>query len=58
MVGGFMGIGAPHRLIDALVACGRRNLTLIGNDTPRPGTGRPSSSRAGRWCASSRRTLA
>src|SRR5678816_72467 len=34
-----MGVGSPHRLIDALVACGRRNLTLIGNDTARPGVG-------------------
>jgi len=39
LVGGFMGVGSPHRLIDALVACGRRNLTLIGNDTARPGVG-------------------
>jgi len=39
LVGGFMGVGSPHRLIDALVASGRRNLTLIGNDTARPGFG-------------------
>ena len=39
MVGGFMGVGSPHRLIDALVAHGCRNLTLIGNDTALPGVG-------------------
>ena len=39
MVGGFMGVGSPHRLIDALVKCGRKNLTVIGNDTARPGEG-------------------
>jgi acetate CoA/acetoacetate CoA-transferase alpha subunit len=39
MVGGFMGVGSPHRLIDALVASGCKNLTLIGNDTARPGIG-------------------
>lgn len=39
MVGGFMGVGTPHRLIDAIVAQGIGNLTLIGNDTARPGEG-------------------
>jgi acetate CoA/acetoacetate CoA-transferase alpha subunit len=39
MIGGFMGVGAPHRLIDALVARGCRNLTVIGNDTALPGIG-------------------
>ncbi len=39
MIGGFMGVGAPHRLIDALVAAGRRDLWIIGNDTCRPGNG-------------------
>jgi acetate CoA/acetoacetate CoA-transferase alpha subunit len=39
MIGGFMGVGAPHRLIDALVARGCKNLTVIGNDTARPGIG-------------------
>jgi len=37
MIGGFMGIGSPHRLIDELVKQGRRNLTVIANDTARPG---------------------
>jgi acetate CoA/acetoacetate CoA-transferase alpha subunit len=39
MVGGFMGIGTPERLIDALVAQGHGDLTVIGNDTARPGVG-------------------
>lgn len=39
MIGGFMGIGTPERLIDALVAAGRRGLTVIANDTARPGIG-------------------
>jgi acetate CoA/acetoacetate CoA-transferase alpha subunit len=39
MVGGFMGVGTPHRLIDALVAAGRSELTIIANDTARPGFG-------------------
>jgi acetate CoA/acetoacetate CoA-transferase alpha subunit len=39
MVGGFMGVGSPHRVINALVARGVRNLTLIANDTARPGVG-------------------
>lgn len=39
MIGGFMGAGSPHRLIDALVEAGRKNLTVIANDTARPGFG-------------------
>jgi acetate CoA/acetoacetate CoA-transferase alpha subunit len=39
MIGGFMGVGSPHRLIDALVDLGRRNLTVIANDTARPDYG-------------------
>ena len=38
-IGGFMGVGCPHRLIDALVASKARNLTIIANDTARPGEG-------------------
>jgi len=33
MVGGFMGVGSPHGIIDALVSNNIRNLTLICNDT-------------------------
>lgn len=39
MIGGFMGVGSPHRLIDALVQRAPRNLTIIANDTARPGVG-------------------
>jgi acetate CoA/acetoacetate CoA-transferase alpha subunit len=39
LVGGFMGVGSPHRLIDALVARGAKNLTIIANDTATPGRG-------------------
>ena len=39
MIGGFMGAGTPTRVIDALVDLGRRNLTVISNDTARPGVG-------------------
>lgn len=39
MIGGFMGVGSPHRLIDALVSLGRKDLTVIANDTARPGVG-------------------
>ena len=39
LIGGFMGVGSPHRLIDALVEAGPRNLTLIANDCARPGHG-------------------
>lgn len=33
MVGGFMGVGTPPRLVDTLLASGVRDLTLIANDT-------------------------
>ncbi|MBV7276406.1 3-oxoacid CoA-transferase subunit A [Clostridium sp. PL3] len=33
MVGGFLGNGSPHKLIEALVENGVSNLTLICNDT-------------------------
>ena len=36
MVGGFLGAGAPERIIDALVEKGVRDLTLICNDTAFP----------------------
>lgn len=39
MIGGFMGVGSPHRLIAALVKRRARNLTVIANDTARPGHG-------------------
>jgi len=39
MVGGFMGVGTPERLIDELVRQGKRELTVIANDTAMPGRG-------------------
>jgi len=39
MVGGFMGVGTPERIIDELVRQGKRNLTVIANDTASPGRG-------------------
>jgi acetate CoA/acetoacetate CoA-transferase alpha subunit len=39
MIGGFMGVGTPERLIDELVRQGKRNLTVIANDTAMPGRG-------------------
>jgi len=39
MVGGFMGVGTPERVIDEIVRQGKRNLTIIANDTAVPGTG-------------------
>jgi acetate CoA/acetoacetate CoA-transferase alpha subunit len=39
MIGGFMAVGTPERLIDELVRQGKRNLTVIGNDTAMPGRG-------------------
>ena len=39
MVGGFMAVGTPPRLIDEIVRQGRRDLTIIANDTARPGCG-------------------
>src|SRR5215831_7366302 len=39
MIGGFMGVGTPDPLIDELVRQGKRNLTIIANDTAMPGRG-------------------
>lgn len=39
LIGGFMGVGSPIRIIDALVARGARDLTVIANDTALPGVG-------------------
>jgi len=39
MIGGFMGVGTPPRLIDETVRQGKRDLTVIANDTARPGAG-------------------
>ena len=39
MIGGFMSNGTPENLMDALVARGVRNLTIISNDAGTPSTG-------------------
>ncbi len=42
LVGGFMGVGSPHRLIEAIRARGVRDLTVVCNDlcTPDSGVGK------------------
>jgi len=39
MIGGFMGVGTPERLIDELVRRSTRELIVIANDTAVPGRG-------------------
>ena len=39
MIGGFMGVGTPERLMDELVRQGKRRLTVIANDNAVPGVG-------------------
>lgn len=39
MIGGFMAVGSPERMIDALVARATPGLTIIANDTAMPGRG-------------------
>jgi acetate CoA/acetoacetate CoA-transferase alpha subunit len=39
MIGGFMGVGTPERVMDEIIRQGRRNLTVIANDTAKPGVG-------------------
>jgi acetate CoA/acetoacetate CoA-transferase alpha subunit len=39
MIGGFMGVGTPERIVDELVRQGKQNLTVIANDTAVPGRG-------------------
>src|SRR4051794_11023007 len=38
-IGGFMAVGTPERLIDEIVRQGKRELTVIANDTAMPGSG-------------------
>lgn len=42
-VGGFLGVGNPEKLIDAIIAKGVKNITLICNDTAFPDKG------VGKW---------
>jgi acetate CoA/acetoacetate CoA-transferase alpha subunit len=39
MIAGFLGNGTPHNIIDAILAKGIKNLTIISNDTGITGIG-------------------
>jgi len=39
MIGGFLGVGTPERVIDEIVRQKKRNLTVIANDTATPDRG-------------------
>lgn len=39
MIGGFMAVGTPERIVDEIVRQGKRRLTVIANDTAVPGRG-------------------
>ncbi|MDR7869204.1 MAG: 3-oxoacid CoA-transferase subunit A [Sporomusaceae bacterium] len=39
MIGGFLAVGTPESLVDALVAQGTKDLTVIANDTATPEKG-------------------
>ena len=39
MIGGFMAVGTPERIIDEIVRQNKRDLTVIANDTAMPGRG-------------------
>ena len=39
MIGGFMAVGTPERVIDEIVRQNKRDLTVIANDTASPGRG-------------------
>jgi acetate CoA/acetoacetate CoA-transferase alpha subunit len=39
LIGGFMGVGTPDRLVSEIVRQEKRNLTVIANDTASPGVG-------------------
>jgi acetate CoA/acetoacetate CoA-transferase alpha subunit len=39
LIGGFMAVGTPERLMDELVKQNRKGLTVIANDSARPGVG-------------------
>jgi acetate CoA/acetoacetate CoA-transferase alpha subunit len=39
MIGGFMAVGTPERLVDELVRQDKRDLTVIANDNAAPGRG-------------------
>ena len=49
MIGGFMGVGTPGRLVDEIVRPNKRDLTVIANDTAAPNASAPAGTA---WAAS------
>ena len=39
MIGGFMGVGTPERVVNEIVRQNKRDLTVVANDTATPGRG-------------------
>jgi len=39
MIGGFMAVGTPERVVDEIIRQGKRELTVIANDTATPAKG-------------------
>src|SRR5262245_33746736 len=39
MIGGFLAVGTPERIIDEIVRQNKKDLTVIANDTASPGRG-------------------
>jgi acetate CoA/acetoacetate CoA-transferase alpha subunit len=39
MIGGFMAVGTPERVVDEIIRQNKRNLAVIANDTASPGRG-------------------
>jgi acetate CoA/acetoacetate CoA-transferase alpha subunit len=39
LIGGFMGVGTPARIVEEIVRQDKKDLTVIANDTARPGIG-------------------
>jgi acetate CoA/acetoacetate CoA-transferase alpha subunit len=39
MIGGFMGVGTPERIVDELIRQGKRDLLVVANDTATPARG-------------------
>ena len=51
MIGGFMAVGTPERVIDEIVRQDKRDLTVIANDTATPGRGHRQARRGQTACA-------
>ena len=49
MIGGFFGVGSPHRLIQGLAAARRKGLMVIANDTAYPGRRHRQADRGPGW---------